>query len=226
MTVIGKNTPVGAELQSYVDRIENINAQIKALQDDKGAVLAEAKAKGFSKTRLGEVIKIRKMKPQDRQEAEAELDIYLHALGLESDPPLLRYMAKAGTDTAVRETVLDAMKGFVPPHGMGDITVTMAGQPVRLARNKAGDVEMSEVIDKPLPMSGAKRSQKPKADVPDCSGEQAEEMGRQFARDNHAIIDNPFPYGDPRRPRFDKGWRMETGNDGMGPEDGDDEDDR
>lgn len=50
-------------------------------------------------------------------------------------------------------------------------------------------------------------------------------MGRQFARDNRAIIDNPFPYGDPRRPHFDKGWRLETGNDGMGPED-DDEDDR
>ena len=222
MTVIGKNTPIGAELQGYVDRVENINAQIKGLNDDKGAVLAEAKAKGFSKTRLGEVIKIRKMKPQDRQEAEAELDIYLHAMGLESVPPLLRYMAKAGTDTAVRATVLDAMKGFVPPHGMGDITVTMQGQPVRLARNKAGEVEMLEVIEKPAMGAGStRRSAKPKADVPDCTDEQAEEMGRTFAKDNRPIIDNPFPYGDARRPRFDKGWRLETGNDGMGPDDED-----
>lgn len=222
MTTIGKNTPIGAELQEFVDKVENINAQIAALQDDKTAVMADAKARGFSKRRLSEVIKIRKMKPQDRQEAEAELDIYLHALGLESEPPLLRYMARAGTDTAVRETVLAAMKGFVPPHGKGDITVTMEGKPVRLTRNKAGEVEMLEVIDKPLPMPGAGRTQKkPKVDVPECSADQAEDLGKQYARDNRPIIDNPFPYGDARRPRFDKGWRTETGNDGMGPEDDD-----
>ena len=221
MTAIGKNTPATAELQSFIDRLENIDAQIAAFKDDRTAVLAEAKARGFSKRRIGEVIKIRKMKPQDRQEAEAELDIYLHALGMESTPPLLRYMAAAGTDTAVRETVLGAMKSFVPPHGMGDITVTMEGRPVRLVRNKAGDVELLEVIDKPLPMPAPHRP-KPKADAPDCTDAQAEEMGRQFARDNRPIIENPFPYGDPRRPRFDKGWRHEAGNDGMGPQDDED----
>ncbi len=224
MSTIGKNTPIGAELQDFVDRIENIAAQIAALQDDKAVVLADAKARGFSKRRLGEVIRIRKMKPQDRQEAEAELDIYLHALGMESEPPLLRYMARAGTDTAVRATVLEAMKSFVPPHGRGDITVTMEGKPVRLARNKAGEVEMLEAADKPLPMPGAGRTQKkPKAEVPECSADQAEEMGRQYARDNRPIIDNPFPYGDARRPRFDKGWRLETGNDGMGPDEQDED---
>lgn len=225
MSTIGKNTPIAAELQSFVDRVENLNAQIKGLQDDKSAVLAEAKSKGFSKRRLAEVIKIRAMKPQDRQEAEAELDIYLHALGLESTPPLLRYMARAGTDTAVRQTVLEAMMGFVPPHGLGYITVTMEGKPVRLSRNKAGEVEMHEVIDRPAPIPGTSRKQtKPKADVPDCTAEQAEELGRTYARDNRPIIDNPFPFGDGRRPRFDKGWRLETGNDGMGPSDDDDED--
>ncbi len=222
MTTIGKNTPLGAELQEFVDKVENINAQIAGLNDDKAVILADAKARGFSKRRLGEVIRIRKMKPQDRQEAEAELDIYLHALGMDSEPPLLRYMARAGTDTAVRDTVLEAMKGFVPPHGLGDITVTMAGKPVRLARNKAGEVEMHEVADKPLPLKGAGRQQKkPRADVPECTDDQAEEIGRTYARENRPIIDNPFPYGDPRRPRFDKGWRLETGNDGMGPQDDD-----
>jgi uncharacterized protein (UPF0335 family) len=217
MTTIGKNTPVGAELQEFVDKIENINAQLAGLADDKAEVMAGAKARGFSKRRIGEVIKIRKMKPQDRQEAEAELDIYLHALGMASEPPLLRYMARAGTDTAVRDTVLEAMKGFVPPHGLGDITVTMAGKPVRLARNKSGEVELLEVEDKPLPMKGGAGKKKPKAEVPDVSADQAEAMGRQFAQDNRPVIDNPFPYGDPRRARFDKGWRDGAGNDGMGP---------
>lgn len=219
MATIGKNTPVGAELQEFVDKIENINSQIAGLQDDKAEVMAGAKARGFSKRRLGEVIKIRKMKPQDRQEAQAELDIYLHALGMASEPPLLRYMARAGTDTAVLDTVLEAMKGFVPPHGLGDITINLSGKPVRLARNKAGEVELFDVIDKPLPMRGNDRRQsKPKAEVPDVSAEQAEAMGRQYATDNRPVVDNPFPYGDPRRARFDKGWRDGAGNDGMGPD--------
>ena len=218
---IGKNTVAGDELQGYVDRVENINSQIAGLQDDKSAVMAEAKSRGFSKKRIGEVIRIRKQKPQDRQEAEAELDMYLHALGMANEPPLLRFIARAGVDTAVREQVLDAMKGFVPPHGLGDITVTMAGKPVRLSRNKSGEVEIAEVVDKPLPGLKTPRQSKPRADVPECSDDQAEEIGRQFARDNRPIIDNPFPYGDGRRPRFDRGWRLETGNDGMGPDDDD-----
>lgn len=223
MTTIGKNTVAGEELQGFIDRVENINSQIAGLNDDKAAVMSEAKARGFSKKRIGEVIKIRKQKPQDRQEAEAELDMYLHAIGMASEPPLLRYIAHAGVDTAVREQVIEVMKDFVPPHGLGDITVNMGGRPFRLYRNRQNEVEIAEVLDKPLPGLKTPRQAKPKADVPSCTDDQAEEMGRQFARDNRPIIDNPFPYGDSRRPRFDKGWRRESGNDGMGPAE-DDED--
>jgi SpoVK/Ycf46/Vps4 family AAA+-type ATPase len=44
----------------------------------------------------------------------------------------------------------------------------------------------------------------------------AEEMGRAAAREGKSIIDNPFPFGDVRRARFDEGWRKETETDGMG----------
>lgn len=46
--------------------------------------------------------------------------------------------------------------------------------------------------------------------------ESAEEMGRKAARDGKSIIDNPFPFGDARRSRFDEGWRKESESDGMG----------
>jgi SpoVK/Ycf46/Vps4 family AAA+-type ATPase len=49
------------------------------------------------------------------------------------------------------------------------------------------------------------------ADVAD-----AEDMGRKAARDGKPVIDNPFPFGDPRRARFDEGWRKEAETDGMG----------
>lgn len=43
-----------------------------------------------------------------------------------------------------------------------------------------------------------------------------EEMGRKAAREGRPVIDNPFPFGDPRRARFDEAWRKESGTDGMG----------
>lgn len=43
----------------------------------------------------------------------------------------------------------------------------------------------------------------------------AEGAGRAAAREGRPIIDNPFPFGDPRRARFDEGWRKETGSDGI-----------
>jgi DNA polymerase III delta prime subunit len=44
----------------------------------------------------------------------------------------------------------------------------------------------------------------------------AEEMGREAARAGKPVIDNPFPFGDQRRARFDEGWRKESESDGMG----------
>lgn len=48
------------------------------------------------------------------------------------------------------------------------------------------------------------------------SVEDAEEMGRAAARAGKPVIDNPFLFGDPRRARFDEGWRKEAESDGMG----------
>lgn len=44
----------------------------------------------------------------------------------------------------------------------------------------------------------------------------AEQMGRTAARAGTPIIENPFPFGDQRRARFDEGWRKESESDGMG----------
>jgi MoxR-like ATPase len=46
--------------------------------------------------------------------------------------------------------------------------------------------------------------------------ESAEALGRQAARDGKPVIDNPFPFGDARRARFDEGWRKQGESDGMG----------
>lgn len=41
-------------------------------------------------------------------------------------------------------------------------------------------------------------------------------LGAQAFKDNVAIVKNPFPFGDGRRPRWDEGWRRASGTDGMG----------
>jgi hypothetical protein len=46
--------------------------------------------------------------------------------------------------------------------------------------------------------------------------EGAEELGRAAAREGKPVIDNPFSFGDPRRARFDEGWRRQAQSDGLG----------
>lgn len=218
---MGHNTVTGEQLRSFVERIEHLRTNKKQLSQDESAIMAEAKAAGFSPPAIRACVKIRAMKPHDRQESEAMLDIYLHALGMATEPPLFRAAGLAAIDTTVREQVLERMSEFVPPEGAGDIVVNMGGKSIRLSRSKDGEVRQEQVIERPpAPEPGAKKpASPPRGEVPNVDEAGAADLGRQYARDNRPVIDNPFPFGDPRRARFDEGWRKETGSDGMGPDD-------
>jgi len=218
MSAIGKNT-IGSELlRGFVERVENINAQIKQLGQDKGVVLAEAKAANLIPAGINYIVKKRKMKPSERAESEALEDMYLHAMGMAADNPLFRAVGLMKVDITSRESVIEAMKKFVPTGG--SIEVEAGGGPkVRLTRDKDGMVSVSEVIEKPMsqaaPASEGKGA-RVKPDVPNVDADGAEALGRQAYREDVPVIGNPFPFGDARRPRWDKGWRDEGGNDGMG----------
>ena len=71
------------QLRSIVERIERLEEEKQALADDIKEVYAEAKANGFSTSTLRQVIKIRRQDTAERQEAEALLDLYLNALGIQ-----------------------------------------------------------------------------------------------------------------------------------------------
>ena len=53
-------------------------------------------------------------------------------------------------------------------------------------------------------------------DVAEIDGDEAERMGCAAAVAGKPVTDNPFPFNDPRRARFDEGWRKESDSDGMG----------
>ena len=69
-------------LRSFIERIERLEEEKKALADDIREVYSEAKGTGFDTKVMRQVIRLRKMESADRQEQEAMLDLYLSALGM------------------------------------------------------------------------------------------------------------------------------------------------
>ncbi len=70
-------------LKSFVERIERLEEEKAALTADIREVFGEAKGTGFDVKIMRQVIKLRKMESNDRQEQEHLLDLYKRALGLE-----------------------------------------------------------------------------------------------------------------------------------------------
>ena len=69
-------------LRSFIERIERLEEEKKALSDDIKEVYSEAKGTGFDTKVMRQVVRLRKMENADRQEQEAMLDLYLSALGM------------------------------------------------------------------------------------------------------------------------------------------------
>jgi uncharacterized protein (UPF0335 family) len=69
------------QLRSFVERIERLEEEKKAIADDIKDVYGEAKGNGFDTKVLRQVVRIRKQDQAERQEQEALLDLYLGALG-------------------------------------------------------------------------------------------------------------------------------------------------
>lgn len=71
------------ELRLLIERIERLEAEKKAMGDDVRDVYAEAKSRGYCPKTMRRVVALRKMTDQDRQAAEALLDTYVAAVGLQ-----------------------------------------------------------------------------------------------------------------------------------------------
>ena len=69
-------------LKAFVERIERLEEEKKALADDIRDVYGEAKATGFDIKALRTIVRLRKQDADERREQEAILDTYLHALGM------------------------------------------------------------------------------------------------------------------------------------------------
>ena len=83
---MSKSTRVGGvavdQLKSIILRIEKLEEEKAAISDDIKDVFAEAKGNGFDVKALRQILKLRKMDAQEREEEETLLDTYLRALGM------------------------------------------------------------------------------------------------------------------------------------------------
>ncbi|WP_439813572.1 DUF2312 domain-containing protein [Zavarzinia sp. CC-PAN008] len=69
------------QLKSIVERIERLEEEKAGLAADIREIYAEAKGNGFDTKVLRQVIKLRKLDREERQEQDTLLDLYLEALG-------------------------------------------------------------------------------------------------------------------------------------------------
>lgn len=75
---------VAAEpLRLLIERVERLEEEKRGISDDIKDVYLEAKATGYDVKAMREVIKLRRLEKHVRQEAEAILETYKNALGIE-----------------------------------------------------------------------------------------------------------------------------------------------
>ena len=72
----------GDRLRSFVERIERLEEEKREVQDQIKDVFAEAKGEGFDVKVMRQVVRLRRLRPNDRSEQEELLDLYKSALGM------------------------------------------------------------------------------------------------------------------------------------------------
>lgn len=71
------------QLRLFIERIERLEEEKKGIGDDIKDVYLEAKATGYDVKTMRQIVRLRKLEKHVRQEAEALLETYKAALGLE-----------------------------------------------------------------------------------------------------------------------------------------------
>ena len=114
MMADGSNLVDGGHLRAFIERIEKLEEEKRALADDVRDVYAELKGVGFDPKIVRKIVSMRKQDKSKREEEEAILDLYLNALGMLSDTPLGRAAVERDFGRA-SDGVLKALKAMGDP---------------------------------------------------------------------------------------------------------------
>jgi uncharacterized protein (UPF0335 family) len=70
----------GNRILSFIERVEQIDEELKTLTERKKEVFSDAKGEGFDVKVLREILRMRKQDEDERDEQESLLDLYLRAI--------------------------------------------------------------------------------------------------------------------------------------------------
>ena len=70
------------QLKAFVERVERLEEEKKALAGDLRDKFLEAKGLGFDVKALRQIVRLRKKSATERTEEDAILEVYMHALGM------------------------------------------------------------------------------------------------------------------------------------------------
>jgi len=74
------------QLRQYIEQIERLEEEKKALAADVRDKYLEAKAIGFDVKAMRKIVVLRKKSQTEREEEEGLLEVYMHALGMIPEP--------------------------------------------------------------------------------------------------------------------------------------------
>jgi uncharacterized protein (UPF0335 family) len=72
----------GQELKQFVQRVERLEEDKRAISGDIREVYAEMKGRGFGVRAVREIVKIRKQDHSQRKEMEAVVELYMSSLNM------------------------------------------------------------------------------------------------------------------------------------------------
>lgn len=74
------------QIRAFIERIERMEEEKRAIADDIKEIYAEAKGNGFDTKVLRKIIVLRRQDHAERMESEALLELYMAALGMATAP--------------------------------------------------------------------------------------------------------------------------------------------
>ena len=72
----------GNRLKSFIERVERLEEEKKALAEDIRDVYSEAKSTGFEPKIMRKIVSLRKSNLEKRREEQELLDLYMSAIGM------------------------------------------------------------------------------------------------------------------------------------------------
>jgi uncharacterized protein (UPF0335 family) len=70
------------ELRAFIERIERMEEEKRAIAADIKEIFAEAKGRGYDTKAIRTLVRLRAQDANERQEAEAILELYMQAIGM------------------------------------------------------------------------------------------------------------------------------------------------